>query len=199
MFYSIQIAAVPGFGWTGTPEFSTNIQKLANGREKRNGDWAVVRHTYSPAYKNISIAAYLAIKDVFLVMRGSLHTFLHKDWADYSATNAQFDTADGVKTVYQLAKISALGGGTYTRIITKPAAGVIIYVNGVATTAVVSQLDGSVTFASPPAEGAVLSWTGNFFIQVRFDADTMPFTIDDKNSTGFFTNGTLDLIEVLDE
>jgi uncharacterized protein (TIGR02217 family) len=83
--------------------------------------------------------------------------------------------------------------------IDKPDAGVTVKVNGVVTAASVSQLDGSVAFSVAPASGAALTWSGEFFVHVRFDMDYLPFSLDDKNSGGFVTNGSVDLIEVLDE
>ena len=199
-FYATQIAPIPGFGFTGGPEFQTNIQNIASGREKRNAEWSVCRHKYSAPFKNISEAAYREIKRVFLVMRGRTHTFLHRDWGDFTATDEPFGTGDGATALFYLRKVSTVdGGGSYTRLIDKPDAGVTVKVNGVITAAAVSQLDGSVAFAVAPAVGAALTWSGEFFVHVRFDMDYLPFSLDDKNSGGFVTNGSVDLIEVLDE
>jgi hypothetical protein len=63
----------------------------------------------------------------------------------------------------------------------------------------VSQTDGSVTFAVAPAEGAALTWTGEFFVHVRFDMDYLPFSLDNKSGSKYVTNGSVDLYEVLDE
>lgn len=201
MFYAIQIPPTPGFGFTGGPEFQTNVQNIASGREKRNAEWSICRHKYTAPFLNISNDAYLTVKRVFLVMRGRTHTFLHRDWGDFTAANEPFGLGDGSTTVFQLRKTSDLGGGaTYDRVITKPDAGVAVKVNGVAATGVsVSQLDGSVAFSSAPANGAVLTWSGEFFVHVRFDMDYLPFSLDDKNAGGFITNGSVDLLEVLDE
>lgn len=204
-FYSIRIAQVPGFGFIGGPEFQTNIQPLASGREKRNANWAVCRHKYSAPFRNISEAAYRSIKEVFLVVRGQTHTFLHRDWGDYTATDEPFGTGDGTTTVFQLIKVSSLGAGSYTRTITKPNSSsplvtpFSVKVAGVTTGVSVDDTTGLVTFASAPAAGAALTWSGEFDVQVRFDTDYLPFTLDDKSSGGYVTNGTIDLIEVLDE
>jgi uncharacterized protein (TIGR02217 family) len=199
MFYPIQIQQIPGLGFVGGPEFSTNVKALQSGREKRNADWSVCRHKYTCPFKNISGAAYLAIKEVFLVCRGQLHTFLHRDWGDFNASNASFGTGDGVTTVFQLSKISNVGIATYTRIITKPDVDAAVMVAGVAASPEIDAATGLVTFAAPPALGAALTWSGTFYVQVRFDVDSLPFSLDDINPGGYVTNGSLDLIEVLDE
>src|SRR5690606_6994239 len=112
--------------------------------------------------------------------RGRNHTFLHKDWGDYRAEDEQFGIGDGTTTTFQLKKVSTLAGtsATYERIITKPKSGVTIYVDGIETGASVSTTDGTVQFASAPDNGAILTWTGEFYVHVRFDTDYLPFSLD---------------------
>ncbi len=198
-FYATQIPPAAAFGFQGGPEFSTNIKSMASGREKRNGEWLQCRHKYSCPFQNITNDNYLLIKAVHLGMRGQLHSFLFLDSADYQASNEQFGIGDGTTTVFQLSKTANAGGGaTYTRTITKPNTdlGVIVRVNGVVTAAAVDPLTGLVTFSAAPANGAVLSWTGNFYVQVRFDNDSLPFSIDNKSGSTYIQNGSIDLIEV---
>ena len=203
MFYPIQIAQCPGFGFVGGPEFSTNLQTLQSGREKRNADWSLCRHKYTAPFNNIPNAAFLAIKDVFLVMRGRNNSFLLRDAGDYRAKNAAFGTGDGVTVAFQLSKISNFGGGaTYTRKIVRTDLSVplTIYVAGVAQPGLAPAPDtGIVTFPEAPADGAALTWTGQFFVQVRFYIDYLPFTLDNRTAQSYVTNGSVDLIEVTDE
>lgn len=202
MFFPIQIPPVPGFGFTSIPTFQTDIADMAGGRERRNAEWSVVRHRFTAPYKNIPSPAYLEIKRVFLICRGRAHTFLHRDWSDFSAADEPFGIGDGATKVFQLSKLSQIAGvpgATYTRIVNKPDVGVVVKVSGVPTAATVSMLTGTVTFDTPPALGAQLTWSGEFFVQVRFDADTLPWSLDDKNASSFVTNGSVDLMEVLDE
>lgn len=201
MFFPIRIPPTPGLGFTGGPEFQTDIKNAQNGREYRNADWVLCRHKYTCPFANISNAAYLTIKEVFLVVMGRNHSFLHKDWADFEAVNASFGTGDGTTTVFQLSKISSLGGGTYTRVITKPIlAGLIVRQNGTQRTDIlVDVLTGLVTFLSAPPNDAVLTWTGEFDVQVRFDIDYLPWSLDDRNNDDYVANGSIDLYEVIDE
>jgi uncharacterized protein (TIGR02217 family) len=201
-FYAIEIEGCPGYTFNGGPTFSTNIQDLANGNEKRNGDWAVCRHKYTAPFANIHEDVYLAIKAVFLICRGRLHTFLFKDWGDFEAQDEAFGTGDGATKIFQLKKISTLAGtsATYERIITKPVAGATFKVNGVATGAALDVNTGLVTFAAAPALHAALTWSGEFRVQVRFDNDELPFSLDSKFGAGdFANNGSIDLLEVLNE
>lgn len=201
-FYAIEIAACPGFGFIGGPEFQTNVQALANGQESRNADWAICRHRYTAPFVNITNEAYLAIKDVFLIVMGRTHSFLHKDWGDYLAQDAQFGLGDGVTKIFQLKKVSTMPGtsATYERTITKPVAGAQTFANGVLTGAAVDTTTGIVTFAAAPANGAVLTWTGEFRVHVRFDTDYLPFSLQTAFADGTYArNGSIDLIEVLNE
>lgn len=202
MFYAVEIAACPGFGFTGGPEFNTNVQTLANGSESRNADWAICRHKYTAPFNSIDDTAYAAIKTVFLLTRGRCHTFLHKDWGDFVAVNEPFGKGDGTTTTFQLSKTSTMPGtsATYQRTITKPVAGVKVYVNGALTGAAVDSLTGLVTFAAAPAANAVLTWTGEFRVHVRFDTDSLPFNLQSIfRDGGYARNGSIDLIEVLNE
>lgn len=201
-FYAIEIEECPGFGFQGGPEFSTNVQTLASGSEKRNADWAVCRHRYTVPFNNITDDAYLAIKRVFLLTRGKTHSFLFKDWGDYQATNEQFGTGDGSTKVFQLKKVSTVIGtsATYERDITKPSGTITVKSNGSVVTPSIDIYTGEVTFAVAPANGAVLTWSGEFRVQVRFDIDQLPFSLASIFRTGGFANtGSLDLVEVLNE
>jgi uncharacterized protein (TIGR02217 family) len=199
-FYPVQIAAVPGFGYESVDEFSTNIQPIANGFESRNADWDFERMSFTVPFKNVPIEAIRAIRKIFKIVRGQNHTFLHKDRGDYQAVDEKFGIGDGVTTHFQLSITNTCdGGGEYTRVITKPATGVVTKADGVIAGSAVSTTDGSVIFADAPDDGAILTWSGNFFIHVRFNSDKFTYTIDDKSGLIFITNNSADLIEVLGE
>lgn len=199
MFYPIEIEACPGFGFTGGPEFQTNIRALQNGRENRNADWSVTRHRYSVPFSNISDEAYANVKRVFLVVRGQAHTFLHKDWGDFEAVDEVFAVGDGTTGPYQLRKVSVADVGEYDRIITKPKAGVVVKKNGVVSAATIDTETGLVTMGAAAAPGTILTWTGEFYVHVRFNSDQLPFSLDNRMGSGFANNGSIELIEVLGE
>src|SRR5699024_7029415 len=100
-------------------------------------------------------------------------------------------------------RLSTMPGtsATYERIITKPADDVVVLVDGTQdTSATVDTTSGKVTFPTAPANGQTVSWTGNFFVHVRFDNDYLPFTLDSRFQSGSYAHGgTVDLIEVLGE
>lgn len=136
-----------------------------------------------------------------MICRGMTFAFLFRDWTDYQATDQQFGVGDGTTTVFQLSKQSSLPGGTpYARTVRAPDAGVVVKVGGVVTAATVSAATGAVTFATAPANNAVLTWTGTYHLVMRFDNDELMVTILNEFADGGFTmNGTVDLIESFED
>lgn len=186
------IAQCPGYGWQGGPEFKTLVVPMRNGRERRNADWAYARHSYSIPFNNIKPEAYRSIKQMHYVCRGQLHCFQFRDALDFEADSETFATGDGSTTVFQLGKVSTISGVTYERKVYIVRPGYSITVNGVAAAPTVDPDRGTVTFGAAPAGGAVLRWSGEFAVWVRFNQDNLPFSLDNKNAV----NGTIDLIEV---
>lgn len=190
------IVKCPGFGWQGGPSFKTRIVSMANGRERRNAEQAYARHAYSAPFRNIRPADYANIKQMHLVCRGMLHAFKFKDLLDYQAAGEVFGAGTGAQTVFQLRKISTIDGVSYTRNVYAIRSAAVT-VNGVAAAPTIDMDRGTVTFAAAPAAAAVLRWTGEFDIWVRFNQDDLPFSIDNKSpKNGLLVNGSVDLIEV---
>lgn len=181
----------PGYGWSGGPEFHTRIVEMANGRERRNADWAEARHRYSTPFLNISKPAYRLLKQMHLVCRGQLHCFRFRDQLDYQAQDEIFGIGDGVETVFQLRKVSTVDGISYVRNVYAIVSASITE-DGVAASPVIDLDRGAVTFAAPPGVGDLLRWTGEFDVWVRFNQDYLPFSLDNPDAT----NGSVDLLEM---
>lgn len=212
MFYPITIAPTPGFGWQGGAEFDTLIRPQDSGRNRRIPRRYIGLHRYVAPMKNIPIPAAQSIAAVHKAMLGASHTFLHIDYLDCQAYNEPFGTGDGVTTAFTLKKTYDPGGGaTYERDIIRPDvngdiriqrdAGVPleVMVSGTPTAVTYNATTKQVVFAAAPALGAALTWSGRFYIQVRFNRDDLPFSIDNVSNTVFITNGSLELIEELTE
>lgn len=187
------------FGFAGGPEFTTRITPIANGHERRNAEWSQARHRYTAPFNNITDAEYRLIKKMFNACRGQLHGFLFKDHLDYQATDEAFGTGDGATVAFQLVKKSTIDGETYTRTITRPVTGVVVKEAGVTKTGTLDTTTGIFTFDTAPANGAALTWTGEFRIPVRFASDWLPFSLDNRRGADFAVNGSVDLIEVFGE
>lgn len=192
MHLDARLGVCPGYGWEGGPEFQTRIVSLLNGRERRNADWAQPRHRYSAPFLNISREAYREIKRMFLVCQGQLHAFRFRDELDYQAEDEQFAIGDGVTTVFQLSKLSFVDGVDYSRNVYALVGEPDVEANGVPATVTADVERGTVEFDTAPANGTVLTWSGEFDMWVRFSQDYLPFTLDNPNAT----NGSVNLLEV---
>jgi uncharacterized protein (TIGR02217 family) len=183
----------PGYGWQGGPSFNTQIVQMANGRERRNANWATAHHMFDAPFNNISKEAYRLIKQMHLVCRGRLNCFKFRDELDYQAVGQQFGLGDGVETVFQLSTLSAIDGVTYVRdtYVVSPDLTPTILVNGSPAAHTIDADRGLVTFSAPPGVAAVLTGTWNFDLWVRFDQDSLPFSIDNVNAV----NGSVSLLE----
>jgi uncharacterized protein (TIGR02217 family) len=77
---------------------------------------------------------------------------------------------DGSSTQFQLARsISGLAWD----IIQNVNGAIIVQVNGVSTSGYTISSTGVVTFTTPPALNATLTWSGNYYYACRFSADTV--------------------------
>jgi uncharacterized protein (TIGR02217 family) len=100
--------------------------------------------------------------------RGRYDDFLYQDPRDCQVTAQSFGTGDGTVRTFQL--LRTLGG------FTEPVGGVntgtaTVYVNGTPTSVTFDSTQSLVTFAAPPALGAALTWTGQFYFRCRFMQD----------------------------
>lgn len=184
---------VAAYGFTGGPEFRTRVVSLDSGRERRNIQWSRPRHRYSANWLNIPIEGQAKLRAAFMAVRGQAYGFRLKDWGDFEAVAEIIGTGDGTRTTFQLAKTYPMGPASYTRTITKPRAGATITVNGTPVSATVDTTTGIATLAAPPVATAVVRWSGQFDVPVRFASDYFPMSLDNLNAF----NGDIELIEVL--
>lgn len=191
-------------GAKGGPTFSTVIQEAISGKEQRVQRWAKCRAKYDISYGIKSQEDLLAVRAVFLASLGRLHSFRFRDWGDYQASDANFGTGDGVETEFQLSKTydplvllgGSPGGLTYVRNITCVSGTPVIEIAGTPTVAFTISGTGLVTFTVAPANGAALTWTGEFDIPVRFDSDEYA---DRMIQADFGNVPSIELLEVIGE
>lgn len=205
MYLTRFIPVCEGFGWTGAPGFHTRIVVLANGRERRNADWAQERNRYTVPFANVSAADYASIRQMFQVCRGMAHAFLFWDRLDDTADEEVFAIADG-SLGYQLTKNSILDAVVYRRTVhalyTPAADGSAVPATPIITAdgapiAVTVDYDRGIVYPTvAPAPGAVLRWSGRFAVWVRFDQDDLPWSIDNRRGPGFAHNGQVVLMEL---
>ena len=196
-------------GAQGGPEFSTVIQESVSGQEQRIRVWAKCRARYDIAYSVLHsddpVGSYKAVLALFYGHSGRLKPFRFKDWGDFQADNVYFGGGTGSATAFQLSKtydpseilLGAVGTYFYTREIYLLSGAPIIRVDNVdqtVTTHYTISETGLVTFVSPPANGTVLTWSGQFDIPVRFDIDYLPVVL---NVNSIADIGSISLREVI--
>ena len=108
----------------------------------------------------------------YMAAAGRANLFLFTDPQDNAVNGAQFGTGNGTAVSFQLSR-NIFG---QPDIIQNPNGTPKIFVNGTPTTPSSISSTGVVTFASAPANGAVLTWTGQFYFACRFAEDTVDAT-----------------------
>lgn len=183
-FHPIRFPLDVALGARGGPERATDIVTLASGREERNSRWAHSRRRYNAGYGVKSRADMQAVLAFFEERRGRFHSFLWRDALDHSSNGTEaplpgdqeLGTGDGIVTDFQLRKKYGASFDPYWRPITKPVAvSVRVAVNGSEVLAgfTVNVLTGIVSFAAPPAGGAMVTAGFLFDVPVRFDIDRL--------------------------
>ncbi|WP_061934119.1 DUF2460 domain-containing protein [Aureimonas sp. AU22] len=177
------------FGTAGGPERRTDIVRLSTGYENRNQRTRHSWRRYDAGSGVRSVEDLMAVLHFFEARRGRLVGFRFRDPFDFSsaggglapgATDQPLGIGDGETTVFQLVKRYGRDADAYVRPIGKPVPGSVrIAVGGSATTSglVVDPTNGTVTFAAPPAVGALLTAGFEFDVPVRFDMDHLAINV----------------------
>lgn len=167
-------------GSVGGPDWPADIVTLASGLEERNTPWSSPLRSYDARFGVRTPAELYEVLELYLVARGRLDGFRFLDWTDYRSgpprdtpgfEDQALGTGDGTQTAFQLTKRYARGAHQFFRTIAKPFGTLLVGVDGAATPAgwTLDAASGIVTFDAPPADGAVLTWGGQFHVPVRFD------------------------------
>lgn len=174
---------MPGLKWgtVKTPMWSTGIQKAASGRELRGAFYSFPRYKISLGYEVLRSGALAELQTMvgfFNARKGSFESFLYLDPEDNAVVNQQFGVGVSGQTQYQL--VRAYGGNAEPvlapQLVVHGGADPVIMVNGVVQTSGCTVAEfGVVTFASAPAVGAVLSWSGSYYWRCRFMQDSADF------------------------
>lgn len=177
----ILLPDLPGLTWdtTKAPEFSTLAQR-SNALQEARASLAPYplwhfRHAYSVLRAEAAYTELQQLLGFFLARRGKWDSWLFADPDDSTATAEPFGTGNGTDDEFQLAR--SLGG--FVEPCKNVAALPLIYVAGVLKTAgsdYTVSATGLVTFASPPAGSAALTWSGTYYYRCRWTEDTSEYT-----------------------
>ena len=166
---------LPGLGWNckKTPIWATKIQTSASGKELRASYYSYPKWQFSLVYnvlRESGQAELQALIGLFNACQGSFYPFLYSDPDDHTVSGQTFGVGDGTTTSFGLVRsyagyiepIGALNGSPS------------VYINGSST--ISYYISGNVlNFSSPPANGAVLTWSGSFYYKCRFLQDSIEF------------------------
>jgi hypothetical protein len=106
-------------------------------------------------------------------MGGQFSDFLYWDPNDNAVTNDFVAVGDGTTTTFQLIHSIGIGEDIVQNPGSVPAPP-ILFVNGISTPYTLGP-NGLVTFASAPAIGNLITWTGSYYYRVRFADDGLDF------------------------
>lgn len=166
-----------------TPQFSTKALRSVGGKELRTAFMAyplwTIAMTFTVLRDNAVDNELKTMAGFFLARQGSFDSFkyLHPD--DNAVTNEYFGTGNASAVAFQLMR----GFGGFREPVSCVSSAAIM-IDGItkATPGDYSiNSKGIVTFVTPPANGAVLTWTGGYHWRVRFADDRMEFNQFMKN------------------
>lgn len=170
---------LPGLAWPKpkAPIWHTKVQQAVSGRELRAAfrQYPVYKFTLTHDFlrADSTNAELQTLLGFFNARKGSWDSFLYVDPLDNAVTAQGFGTGDGATTQFQLVRTF---GGDIEPVMNlngNPA----IYKAGVLQTlgSGYTLSNGLVTFATAPANGAALTWTGSYYYRCRFERDSEDF------------------------
>lgn len=172
-------------GMSGLPRFDNTVVVTRGGYEQRNQNWETPLHSFSIEHVIQSRAKLNYLLSFLRLTKGDLHSFLFKNWMDYSVQPTSVAgynegvTTSLTATTFQLQKryrvdssnstyadIKRIKSGTFKLFnnateLTEGSDYTLNYSTGVLTT--------SATFTH---------WTGEFYIVCRFESESGNMTLD---------------------
>ena len=158
-----------------SPMWQTSVATSVSGRERRQRRWSYPRWQFKVAYEVLRDAP--ATPDLarlwafFNAQAGKSAAFGFLDPTDCIASAMPFGTGDGTTTAFQITRTVTFGGVTFSEPVAR-AIGATFTVGGSPAAATLGP-GGIVTFATAPATGAALAWSGRWVFVVRFDTDQL--------------------------
>lgn len=168
------------FGSNSGFEFNTDIKQMRNGRESRLARWEVPLRPLNVVFRLLDAADKQQLEDAFLVCKGRATGFRFRDPLNYRVSNMPFAIGTGEAQQAQLVRVSRFNVDVGYPIYKPVQGSVTIFADGEPLPAGIYWNTGKVEFTAP--EGAVITWTGEYDIPVRFDSDSLIWTYDLKET-----------------
>jgi len=170
--------------------WKTSIVQVQSGQEFSNQEWSKAQHTFDVGFAVRTAIDYDQIVQHFHSVRGRARSFPLKDTLDYLVTVDRGVVVDkgGSPTELYLAKQYGSGASAYKRQITRPVVATIaVYrlrvgvTTNITASSTISATAGTIVIAGGVVLiGDVLSWSGQFLVPCRYDADDLPALIVDR-------------------
>lgn len=195
MFNETRLLDCVAYGSEFGQEFSTRIVALRSGAERRNINWSMPLGRYSVLYQALKPEDHILVRGAHMASYGSAIPFRFKDWTDYRANQEVIGEGTGAEQTLQLSKAYPFGPISLQRIIKKPVVGrVVVYADGSPTPATADYTTGLVTFTADL--DAVITWSGEFDVPVRFESDRLDVDPLARTSSDFLLAADVGLVEV---
>jgi len=190
-YVDIEFPRKVAMGAMREPFWNTTLVENFGGYENTNQNWANAKHRYDISLAIRTATDYALVVEHFHQIRGRFRCFPFKDFLDYRCEQAQgtlIDNGESPAGDYQLVKVYGTGANQWQRWITRPMTGAVVYrtragVTTVAASAMVSLTTGRVTISDHQA-GDTYAWSGQFYVPVRYDADSLPAVAEDRQPDG---------------
>lgn len=158
-----------------------DVIELGGGSEQRIGLQGDARRRYNAGTAISKVSDFDDIVHHFNGRRSMLFSFPIKDVTLYKATLEPFGTGGGIASTNQLIINEGDAGNAYNQEIYLPISGTVHIFAGVTektegvdwTLAYTGATGGTVTWLTS-VSGQALSWTGEFYIPVRYDIEQLP-------------------------
>lgn len=140
--------------------WTTEQVAFETGWVQRNALWAAPMHKFTLAYPILLPAEFDLLRNFYQRHRGAYEAFWFRDYTEAAVAGRWFGEGDGTTVQFKLP--------------IDYAAAVTVYVDGVATAVTADLTQGTVTFATAPADGTELTFdaTGVRY-RVRFANDVL--------------------------
>lgn len=172
-------------GVRGGPQFNTIVNRTDGGSLVTNQNWNYPLYRGQVGYGIQSKDNLRDIIRFFYARRGRLRGFLFRDWSDYEFEGETLGTGNGVVTDFQCIRYYADSVLPFTRPIKRPIESTLtVYANGVAVPDANWSLEtgGIIRFSVAPANGVVITLTGEFDVPVHFAQDTLDVEMEIWNA-----------------
>jgi uncharacterized protein (TIGR02217 family) len=162
-----------GFGVIRAQVWRNSVRETDSGREFSRAIWSSPRRRYRLKYEFLrSGQAFPEMQTLlafFNAHQGSFDTWRFRDPDDHEVADEPLGTGNGTRVAWQaIREFAGLVEPVYELDGTP-----VVKINGVATTAFTVSATGLITFSAPPANGADITWTGDYFWRCRFTKDQM--------------------------